>query len=129
MEEKRNGALRKSGEDYLEAILAVEREYGKVRSVDVANILGVSRPSVSRAMGILQEKGYITKPIYGEVTITPLGRERAESVSKRHTALRRLLHDILGVSERAAEEDACKIEHDISEETTRKLFEFLDRIS
>lgn len=120
--------LFKSGEDYLEAILEIEQRNGKVRSVDVANLLGVSRPSVSRAMNVLQEKGYISKPTYGEVTITPLGRARAESVARRHAALQRLLIEVLGVSEETAKADACKIEHDISIETTDKLTAFLQTL-
>ena len=119
--------LLKSGEDYLEAVLFVEQRYGKIRSVDVANLLGVSRPSVNRALRILQDKGYITKPDYGTVTITPLGRERAESVARRHGALTRLLVDVLGVRADIAQRDACKIEHDISAETLERLEAFLQR--
>ena len=119
--------LYKSGEDYLEAVLFIERKKGRVKSIDVANYLGVSRPSVNRALTNLQEMGYVSKPIYGEVTITDEGRKRAEVVAKKHVALTQLLTDVLGVSHEVAEKDACKIEHDISDETTEKLIEYLKK--
>lgn len=119
--------LRKSGEDYLEAILFIEEEKGIVKSVDVATYLGVSKPSVNKALTILQEMGYVSKPNYSQVTITQEGRKKAKAVAQKHSALTRLLTDVLGVSEEVAEKDACKIEHDISEETTRKLIAFLQK--
>ena len=119
--------LYKSGEDYLEAVLFIEQKKGRVKSIDIANYLGVSRPSVNRALTNLQEMGYISKPIYGEVTITDEGRKRAEVVAKKHVALTRLLTEVLGVSREVAEKDACKIEHDISDETTEKLVEYLKK--
>lgn len=119
--------LLKSGEDYLEAILMIEREHGKIRSVDIANYLNVSRPSVNRALNVLQEKGYVNKPDYGTVTITEAGRRRAESVARRHAMLTRLLTEVLGVSAETAEQDACRIEHDISRETSQKLQEYFER--
>ncbi|MDE6211664.1 MAG: metal-dependent transcriptional regulator [Clostridia bacterium] len=117
--------LHKSGEDYLEAILFIEEQKGRVKSVDIANFLGVSKPSVNKALTILQEMGYVSKPSYGEVTITQEGRKKAKTVAVKHVALTRLLTEVLGVSADTAEKDACKIEHDISEETTQKLIEFL----
>lgn len=119
--------LHKSGEDYLEAVLFIEQQKGRVKSIDVAKYLGVSRPSVNRALTNLQEMGYISKPIYGEVTITESGRKRAQAVAKKHTALTRLLSEVLGVSPSVAEKDACKIEHDISDETTDRLIEYLKK--
>ncbi|MCI8944551.1 MAG: metal-dependent transcriptional regulator [Clostridia bacterium] len=119
--------LRKSGEDYLEAILFIEEEKGIVKSVDIATYLGVSKPSVNKALTILQEMGYVSKPNYSQVTITQEGRKKAKAVAQKHSALTRLLTDVLGVSEEVAEKDACKIEHDISEETTRKLIAFLQK--
>ena len=113
--------LRKSGEDYLEAILFIEEEKGIVKSVDIATYLGVSKPSVNKALTILQEMGYVSKPNYSQVTITQEGRKKAKAVAQKHSALTRLLTDVLGVSEEVAEKDACKIEHDISEETTQNL--------
>lgn len=106
--------LRKSGEDYLEAILFIEEEKGIVKSVDIATYLGVSKPSVNKALTILQEMGYVSKPNYSQVTITQEGRKKAKAVAQKHSALTRLLTDVLGVSEEVAEKDACKIEHDLS---------------
>ncbi len=117
--------LHKSGEDYLEAILFIEEQKGRVKSVDIANFLGVSKPSVNKALTILQEMGYVSKPSYGEVTITQEGKRRAKSVAVKHKALTKLLTEVLGVGADTAEKDACKIEHDISDETTQKLIEFL----
>ncbi len=117
--------LHKSGEDYLEAVLFIERQKGRVKSVDIAKYLGVSKPSVNKALTNLQEMGYVNKPIYGEVSITKEGRERAETVARKHVALTKLLTEVLGVSPDVAEKDACKIEHDISEETTIKLIYYL----
>ncbi len=117
--------LHKSGEDYLEAILFIEKQKGRVKSVDIANFLGVSKPSVNKALTILQEMGYVSKPSYGEVTITQEGKRRAKSVAVKHKALTKLLTEVLGVGADTAEKDACKIEHDISDETTQKLIEFL----
>ncbi|MDE6473763.1 MAG: metal-dependent transcriptional regulator [Clostridia bacterium] len=119
--------LHKSGEDYLEAILFIEEQKGRVKSVDIANFLGVSKPSVNKALTILQEMGYVSKPSYGEVTITQEGKKRAMSVAVKHKALTRLLTEVLGVCSDTAEKDACKIEHDISDETTQKLIEFLSK--
>lgn len=119
--------LHKSGEDYLEAILFIEEQKGRVKSVDIANFLGVSKPSVNKALTILQEMGYVSKPSYGEVTITQEGRKKAKTVAVKHMALTRLLTEVLGVSADTAEKDACKIEHDISDETTQKLIEFLSK--
>lgn len=120
--------LHKSGEDYLEAVLFIEAQKGRVKSIDVANYLGVSKPSVNRALNILQDMGYISKPSYGEVTITDEGRKTAKLIAQKHVALTRLLTDVLGVSPDVAEKDACKIEHDISQETTQRLIEFLDNL-
>lgn len=120
------GKLRKSGEDYLEAILFIEEKKGTVKSVDIASYLGVSKPSVNKALTLLQEMGYVSKPNYSQVTITAEGRKKARAVAQKHTALTILLKDVLGVNAETAEKDACKIEHDISEETTEKLIAYLD---
>lgn len=120
--------LYKSGEDYLEAVLFIEQQKGRVRSVDVAKYLGVSKPSVNKALTILQDMGYVNKPVYGDVTITDEGRKKAQTVALKHKALTRLLTDVLGVEQDIAEKDACKIEHDISEETTKKLIEYLNSL-
>ncbi|MEF9919821.1 MAG: metal-dependent transcriptional regulator [Erysipelotrichaceae bacterium] len=115
--------LGQSSEDYLECLLQLE-EQGKIRCVDVAKMLDVSKPSVNKAMSILKEHGYITQEIYGDIHLTPKGREEANKVFNRHKLIRSFLIDILHVSDTQAEEDACKFEHVISEETFEKLKTF-----
>ena len=109
-------SVHESGEMYLEAILALTKEKGFVRSIDVSEYLGYSKPSVSRAMGILRSGEYIVMEKDGAITLTDSGREIAEKILERHTVLTRLLM-MLGVSEETAAADACKIEHAISDET------------
>lgn len=120
--------MHKSGEDYLEAILVISRETfsPRVRTTDVAHHLGVSKPSVSRAMSILKNDGYIEQENYGDIVLTPKGLEVAENVYNRHTTLTFFFRDILKVEKELAEHDACLIEHDISEESMRKLQEFVE---
>lgn len=115
--------LGESLEDYLETLLILE-DTGKIRCVDVANKLKVSKPSVNKAMNILKEKGYVLQESYGDIHLTPKGREFAMQVYNRHKTIHRFLLDVLGVSEENAEEDACHIEHMISEETFDKISEF-----
>ncbi len=119
--------MQKSGEDYLEAILVQEirHDSDKVRSTDIARHLGVSRPSVSRAMSILKAEGYVEMETYGDVSLTAKGRAVAEEVYDRHRMLTRFLRDILGVDREIAEHDACLIEHDISSQSMQKLTEFI----
>lgn len=108
--------LYESGEDYLEAILFLRQEKGHVRSIDIAQHLGFSKPSVSRAMSILRTNGYIEMEPGGAITLTPRGEEVAASILERH----RLLTDwltALGVTPEVAARDACRIEHDLSQET------------
>ena len=108
--------IQESGEMYLETIFVISKERDTVRSIDVAEHLGYSKPSVSRAMGILKNGGYITMDAHGALTLTDTGREIAEKIYERHTFLTKFLMAI-GVSEATASEDACKIEHVISEES------------
>ncbi len=103
-------------EDYLETILYLQNKIGQVRSIDIANEMNFSKPSVSVAMKNLREKDYIIMASDGYITLTENGRKRAESVLERHTLLSDWLISI-GVSREVALEDACKIEHDLSEET------------
>ena len=103
-------------EDYLEAILMLQKSRGQVRSIDIAYKLNFSKPSVSIAMKNLREKGYITMDSTGFITLTETGRRRAEDVLERHTILAELLMHI-GVSKETALADACKVEHDLSEES------------
>lgn len=108
--------LLESGEMYLETILILTIRDKLVRSIDVAKYMSFSKPSVSRAMGHLKEQGYITIDPEGYIMLTESGREIAEKIYERHTVLTALLMR-LGISEQTAAEDACKIEHDISDET------------
>ena len=110
-------------EDYLETILMLYKSTGQVRSIDIANEMNFTKPSVSIAMKNLREKGYITMADNGYVTLTESGKKRAESVLERHTILADLLISI-GVNEETAREDACKVEHDLSEES----FEAIKRV-
>ena len=103
-------------EDYLETILMLQKSRGQVRSIDIANEMNFTKPSVSVAMKNLREKGYITMDITGYITLTETGRQRAEDVLERHTILADLLMRI-GVSKETALADACKVEHDLSEES------------
>ena len=108
--------VHESGEMYLEAILVLSRQSGFVRSSDVGDYLGYSKPSVSRAMGLLRKGGLITMEKDRGLLLTDAGRAIAEKIYERHTVLSQGLIG-LGVPEEIAVEDACKIEHDISDET------------
>ncbi|MGN0613426.1 MAG: metal-dependent transcriptional regulator [Porcipelethomonas sp.] len=113
-----------SREDYLETILLLMRRMGNVRSVDIANELGYSKPSISRAVGILKEHGYITVDQNGYISFTGEGLRMAEGIYERHTTIKRFFIEVLGVSEKTAEQDACKIEHILSDESYEKLKNF-----
>ena len=113
-------SVHESGEMYLEAIHVLTKKNGHVRSIDVSEYLGYSKPSVSRAMGILRGGGYITVEKDGSINLTDTGREIAEKIYARHTLLTKLLIRI-GVSEETAAEDACKLEHAISDESFEAL--------
>ena len=108
--------IRESGEDYLEAILMIQKQCGQVRSIDVCNKLGFSKPTVSVAMKNFRENGYITMDGDYFITLTDKGRAIAESVYERHVIIAKFLMAI-GVHEKTAFEDSCKIEHDLSEKT------------
>lgn len=112
--------IRESAEDYLESIYVFEQQHGYARSIDIANDRNVTKASVSVAMKQLRENGYINMGADNAITLTPAGREIAERVYNRHTLLTSLLVS-LGVSQETAEKDACKIEHDLSEETLEAL--------
>lgn len=108
--------IQKSAEDYLEAILMLQQKTGAVRSIDIANKLDFSKPSVSIAMRNLRENGYIQVDADGFITLLPAGQEIAERIYERHTLLSCWL-TALGVSPEVAAEDACLIEHVISAES------------
>ena len=116
-------SLHQSGEDYLETILVLQQEKGIVHSIDVAQHLGYSKPSVSRAVSVLKAEGYLTMAKDGRLELTPSGVDVARNIYERHRFLTRLLTH-LGVSEKTAEEDACKIEHNVSDETFECLKEY-----
>lgn len=106
----------KSSEDYLERILVLKKQNGKVISIDIANSMNYSKPSISRAMKNLKENNYITINANGEIELTKKGFEIANRIYERHVVLTSYFMR-LGVSEEIAKEDACKIEHDLSNET------------
>ena len=112
--------LQESGEMYLETILVLSRRLNKVRSVDVAEEMGYSKPSVSRAVGLLKAGQYIDVDNGGYITLTAAGREVAEKIYERHTVLADFLRR-LGVDEASAAEDACRMEHVISDATFQAL--------
>jgi len=118
--------LHESAEDYLEAILMLKEKKGSVRSIDVVRQLSVSKPSVSRAMGLLRENGYITMGEDGLIELTELGMAQASRVYERHLLLSNWLTR-LGVDPEVAAADACRIEHDISAETFDRLKEHIAR--
>lgn len=112
--------IHESAEDYLEAILILRERQGTVRSIDVVHQLALTKPSVSVAMKRFRENGYIQMDADGSITLLPPGEEIAQRIYDRHKLLTRLLMG-LGVSEDTAAADACKIEHDLSDETFEKL--------
>ncbi len=115
------GDLTSSYEDYIEAIYDLAlRSGGSVRSTDVASTLGFSKASVARATKNLREKGYIEQERYGEITLTKKGEEYGKHILTRHMVLRAFLVNVLGVEETRANEEACMMEHAISEDTINK---------
>ncbi|MBQ7703727.1 MAG: metal-dependent transcriptional regulator [Firmicutes bacterium] len=113
-------SLGKSSEDYLEAMLMLKEERGFIRSVDIAEHLGVSKPSVSIAVKKLKESGYLDMDRSGFITLSPEGKEIAERIYIRHKTLTEFFVR-LGVDPEIAQEDACLVEHDLSEETFSAL--------
>lgn len=108
--------LLESGEMYLESILQLSQKQANVRSIDISEYMGYSKPSVSRAMGLLRNGGYIQVDKDGFITLTDSGREIAQKIYERHTVLTQLLIR-LGVSPETAAADACKMEHALSDES------------
>lgn len=116
--------IKESAENYLEAVFMINREKGYVRSIDVANELGFSKPSVSVAMKNFREEGYIKIEDDGAIKLTEKGESIAMRVYERHQVIARALI-ALGVDEETAYEDSCKIEHDISQQSFEKIKEYL----
>ncbi len=115
--------LQESGEMYLETILVLTNKNGSVRSLDVAEYMGFSKPSVSRAVSLLKSGGYITVNSEGHLILTHVGRELAEKIYDRHKQLTDFLVS-LGVDPEIASEDACKMEHSISDESLAAIKRF-----
>lgn len=120
--------LHRSGEDYLKTILSLQKKNGSVRSMDVVEQLRVSKASVSRAMKLLSEGGFLTMDQHKQLHLTPLGVTVAEEIYERHRILNELLLTI-GVEPAVAEQDACRIEHVISRETLEKVKAFSEKPS
>ncbi len=118
--------IHQSAEDYLEAILILKNQKGAVRSIDIAIFKNYSKPSISRAVSLLRENGYILVDKDGYITLTESGMEIAAKIYERHELIREwLIH--IGVPEDVAAEDACKMEHDLSVITFEKMKEFVLR--
>ena len=118
-----------SGENYLETILRLREKNGTVRSIDIAHEMNFSKPSVSRAIGILKEDGFLVVGARGDIELTKEGLEKAESVYERHKLLTAFLQKVAGVGRKAAEEDACRMEHIISEEVFLGIKRFMSEQS
>ena len=116
--------LQESGEMYLETIYRLTRESRNVRSIDVAESMGFSKPSVSRAIGLLKSGGYVTADKDGYLSLTDDGREIAEKIYERHNVLTRFLTQI-GVEKEIAAQDACRIEHVLSDESIEAIKRYI----
>ncbi len=116
-----------SNEMYLEIILTLEKRNNRVRSVDIAKELGYSKPSVSRAMGVLKNSGYIEHESYGEIVLTKKGRKKADALLERHETITQFLKQTLNINAEIAEEDACRIEHIISQDTADAIKQFVSK--
>jgi len=119
-------AIYESGENYLETILILGRKNGMVRSIDVANELGYSKASISRAMSILKKAEYIEIADGGNILLTESGERKANEVLNRHKIITEFLVKSLKVDEDAADKDACRIEHIISDEVFEKMKEYVN---
>ena len=120
-------SLLESGENYLETILVLTQRNGSVRSIDVANEMNFTKPSVSRAMSILKRENLIIMEADGRLVLTEDGLKKATAILERHTILTRFISEVLGVPEEVAEKDACRIEHIISPETFNGIKRILDK--
>ena len=117
--------IQESGEMYLETILILSNQKANVRSIDVANYMNYSKPSISRGIGILKDNGYVTVDDGGFLHLTESGRAIAEKIYERHRVLSAFFESI-GISEDTASADACRIEHVISDETFSAIKRFID---
>lgn len=118
--------IQESGEMYLEDILVLQQTQPNIRAIDVVNFTGYSKPSISRALGLLKKDGYIEVDTDGFITLTEIGRSHALKIYERHTVLTEFFVHI-GVEPETAAADACKIEHDISDLTFEKIKEHIEK--
>lgn len=118
--------IHESGENYLETILILQNKLGFVRSVDIANELDYAKPSISRAVSILKKEEYITVQENGQILLTEKGLKKAGEIYDRHKIITSYLMLSLGVSKEVADQDACRIEHIISQETFDKIKKFVE---
>lgn len=125
--EYNNKIMTSSLEDYLEAVFVLSTKIDNVRVTDIAEYLGVSKPSVNRAVNTLTQHGFLEHETYGSIKITPQGESYAANVLRRHKLIKQFLIKTLGVDEENAENDACKMEHVMSSVTIDKLYEYLER--
>ena len=125
---KNEGAIGKSAEDYLESMIILKEKNGYIRSIDIATFLGVTKPSVSNAMKRLREEGYIEMNRSGFITVTEKGMAATAEIYTRHKKLTDFFV-ALGVNEEVAEDDACKIEHDLSDETFEAICSHIEKFS
>ena len=116
--------IHESAEDYLEAILMLKKEKGKLRSIDIVRHLDYTKPSISRAVNLLKNNGYLTVDGEGWIELTDMGMEIANKIYERHTFITEWLVAI-GVDPETAAEDACRIEHDVSDQTFAKIKDFV----
>ena len=117
--------LQESGEMYLESIYVLSKAQGTVRSIDISEYMGYSKPSVSRAVNLLKNGGYITMDKDNLISLTESGMDIAQKIFERHTLIANLLIR-LGVSEKTAAEDACKLEHSISDESFEAIRRYME---
>lgn len=114
-------------EDYLEAVSFCADQSGVARVSDIRDMLGVKTPSVTGAMKLLAAEGYVVHERYQGITLTPKGKRAAEDVKGRHALMSRFLIEVLGVSPKTANADACRLEHVVSKETLAKLHAYLEK--
>lgn len=118
-----------SQEDYLEVIYDLSHGSESIRSIDIANHLGVSRASVNKRLSLLKDAGFVEHEPYGLVHLTESGCAVAKNVRQRHNTLYKFLTDILGVAEDTADHEACEMEHSISQDTADKLYAYLTKLN
>ena len=119
--------MHESGENYLETILMIKEKKGVVRSIDVARALNFSKPSVSRAMGLLRDQGFISMEQGGDIQLTEEGLVKAKSIYARHLLLTAFLQEVTGVSEEMAEENACRMEHILDQEVVDGISAYMGK--